>query len=309
MKESIRFLVIDVDGTLTDGKIYMGADGESFKAFDIKDGCGIKDILPQYNITPVVITARESQILANRCKELGIKELHQRCRNKLEKLNEILSAYDATMKNVAYMGDDVLDIPPMQAVKEAGGLAVCPSNAVDCVREEADYICMNKAGEGAVREFIDWLVDFVNEKTLTIIKGYSSEAYQFAKSLFNEHRADGSYHLGDGIIANVMTYVTKPAALTCYECHKRYIDVQYMIYGEELMIIEDVSNMADAVCKEYDAEMDLVLYNYQMGNAKILKAGNVVVLKPNDGHRGAIAVHTPTRIRKIVFKVPKSMSE
>ena len=66
----IKYLIMDVDGTLTDGKIYMGPNGETIKVFDIKDGCGIKDILPQYDIIPVIITARETKMLENRCKEL-----------------------------------------------------------------------------------------------------------------------------------------------------------------------------------------------------------------------------------------------
>lgn len=72
----IKFLVLDVDGTLTDGKIYMGPDSELFKAFDIKDGCGIAVLLPKLGITPIVITARESRIVAKRCQELGIAEVH-----------------------------------------------------------------------------------------------------------------------------------------------------------------------------------------------------------------------------------------
>ena len=68
----IRYLIMDVDGTLTDGKIYMGAAGEVMKAFDIKDGCGIKDILPRCYITPIIITARESKILTNRCDVITI---------------------------------------------------------------------------------------------------------------------------------------------------------------------------------------------------------------------------------------------
>ena len=72
MEKDIKFLVMDVDGTLTDGKIYMGNEGELFKAFDVKDGCGIKDLLPQLGIVPVIITARESKILENRCNELLI---------------------------------------------------------------------------------------------------------------------------------------------------------------------------------------------------------------------------------------------
>ena len=69
----IRILIMDVDGTLTDGKIYMGCQGEVMKAFDVKDGCGIKDILPEAGIIPVIITGRKSEIVKRRCEELNIE--------------------------------------------------------------------------------------------------------------------------------------------------------------------------------------------------------------------------------------------
>lgn len=142
------------------------------------------------------------------------------------------------------------------------------------------------------------------EKGLKLIRDYSFEAYRFAKTFFAEHRSDGTYNLSDGTVANVMTYVTRPAALTCYESHRKNIDIQYLIYGEELMIVEDVAKLAENVYKEYDNEKDCVLYNYENGEVKILKAGDIVVLNPNDGHRGAIAISTPIAVRKMVFKVP-----
>ena len=86
----IKLLVMDVDGTLTDGKIYMGAEGEMMKAFDVKDGYGIAHILPRLGITPVIITGRRSGIVERRCAELGITELYQGVRDKLEKLRELL---------------------------------------------------------------------------------------------------------------------------------------------------------------------------------------------------------------------------
>ena len=73
----VKYFVMDVDGTLTDGKIYMGAEGEILKAFDIKDGCGIHNILIPAGVVPVIITGRSSRILENRCRELGITEVHQ----------------------------------------------------------------------------------------------------------------------------------------------------------------------------------------------------------------------------------------
>ena len=160
----IHFLIMDVDGTLTDGKIYMGQDGELFKAFDIKDGYGIKEILPTHDIIPVIITARESRIVANRCAELCIAELYQGCRNKYEKLLEILkfhSAQDHTdydLSSVAYIGDDLLDLQCIVPVKSHGGYTACPADAVEEVKQVVDYVCTCKAGNGAVREFITRLV-------------------------------------------------------------------------------------------------------------------------------------------------------
>ncbi len=160
-KKDIRFIVMDVDGTLTDGKIYMGQDGELFKAFDIKDGCGIKDILPIFGIIPVIITARESKIVANRCKELGITELHQGCRAKLEKLKEIIKEYGKrdgkvySLSNVAYIGDDILDLQCIEPIKANGGLTACPADAADEVISVVDYVCQRNAGNGAVRELIE----------------------------------------------------------------------------------------------------------------------------------------------------------
>ena len=145
---------MDVDGTLTDGKIYMGNDGEVMKAFNIKDGCGIHDILIPAGITPVIITGRSSKILENRCKELGITNLHQGIRNKVEKLLTITT----DLSTVAYIGDDINDLSCMEPIKEAGGLVGCPADAVQKVKNIADFISTRNGGNGAVREFIEWLL-------------------------------------------------------------------------------------------------------------------------------------------------------
>lgn len=157
----IRFLVMDVDGTLTDGNIYMGQDGELFKAFDIKDGYGVKCLLPDANIIPVVITARNSRIVENRCREMGVTELHQGKMNKYETLLQVLKKYsesdntEYTLANVAYMGDDLLDLQCMKPIKEAGGFVACPNDAVGEVKNIANYVSVKNAGNGAVREIID----------------------------------------------------------------------------------------------------------------------------------------------------------
>lgn len=158
MKE-IVLLVMDVDGTLTDGKIYMGNCGEMIKAFNIKDGYAINEILPHYGIEPIVITGRESLIVEKRCEELGIKKLYQKCSNKKEKLLEIaikkgLSIKDGKIQGVAYIGDDLQDISSMEISEWVG----CPSDAVDEIKKISNYVCKNKGGEGAVREYIEWLI-------------------------------------------------------------------------------------------------------------------------------------------------------
>ena len=155
---------MDVDGTLTDGKIYMSEKGELFKAFDIKDGCGIHDILPHVGIIPAVITARKSNIVENRCKELNIKYCYQGYRDKAEALIELIRSLglhpdeNGVYRDVAYIGDDIIDIPCMKLC----GLNSCPIDAAKEVKRIANFVSSKNGGQGAVREFIDWLVEQFN---------------------------------------------------------------------------------------------------------------------------------------------------
>lgn len=150
----IKYLIMDVDGTLTDGKIYMGSNGEVCKAFNVKDGCGIRDIAIPADIIPIVITGRQSNIVSNRCKEIGIDKVYQGVHNKIEKLLLITSKFS----EVAYIGDDINDIACMYAIKEHGGIVGCPHDAVNEVKEICDFISSYDGGNGAVREFIDWII-------------------------------------------------------------------------------------------------------------------------------------------------------
>ena len=149
---------MDVDGTLTDGKIYMGNDGEVMKAFDIKDGYGIHDLLLPSGIIPVILTGRESYILINRCKELGINKVFQNVHNKLEELIRLVEEDGNNLSNVAYIGDDMNDANCMEAVKEAGGLIGCPNNAVQGIKSMVHFRSKEDGGNGAVREFIEYLL-------------------------------------------------------------------------------------------------------------------------------------------------------
>ncbi len=125
------------------------------KAFNIKDGCGIHDILIPNGIIPVIITGRQSDIVLNRCKELGVTGVFQGVVEKLEKVLQVTS----DLSSVAYIGDDINDLKCMKAVKEHCGIVGCPADAVESVKKTADYITPQNGGEGAVRNFIEWIVE------------------------------------------------------------------------------------------------------------------------------------------------------
>ena len=156
-KKEIKYLFMDVDGTLTDGRIYIGNQGEICKAFHVKDGCGIHDILIQAGIEPVIMTGRTSRIVEERCREIGIKMFYQGVSDKRKKLSEILDAAGCSGSQSAYIGDDINDLTCMEFIKKAGGLTGCPADAVQRVKERADYVCKVNGGHGAVREFIEWI--------------------------------------------------------------------------------------------------------------------------------------------------------
>ena len=153
--DGITLFVMDVDGTLTDGKINMGPDGELFKSFNIRDGYGINEILPAHGIVPAIITGRTSRIVENRARELHITELHQGHHDKLDTLKALMHKYGCERQNVAYIGDDVLDIVCMREC----GLVGCPADASQQVKDIATYICQARGGDGAVREFIEWMLN------------------------------------------------------------------------------------------------------------------------------------------------------
>lgn len=152
-KKDIKVLVMDVDGTLTDGKINMSESGELYKSFHVKDGYGIAHVLKEKGIIPVVITGRTSGILSRRCGELGIKNIYQNVENKIEVLKKIMSDMNLSKENIAYIGDDLNDLECMRESEVVG----CPADAVPGIKSIADFISGKNGGDGAVREFIDWI--------------------------------------------------------------------------------------------------------------------------------------------------------
>lgn len=151
--KKIKMLVMDVDGTLTDGKIYIGPQGEVMKAFNVKDGYAIKHILPEMGIIPVIITGRTSAIVEYRAKELDITELYQGVKDKLAQLKKVAEKFHLTKDQIAYIGDDVNDL---ECIKYCG-FSACPNDAVEEVKQLVDIVITAKGGDGVVRRFVNYL--------------------------------------------------------------------------------------------------------------------------------------------------------
>ncbi len=148
----IELMVFDVDGVLTDGKLYFGATGEALKVFHVLDGTGIK-ALTAAGIATAVISGRESPITLRRCAELGIKHVAQGIADKGAAFDAMRHQLGKTAQVCGYMGDDEIDIPVMKRV----GFAATVPNAADGVAEFAHWVSRREGGAGAVREVCDLL--------------------------------------------------------------------------------------------------------------------------------------------------------
>ncbi len=151
---SIKLLVLDVDGCMTDGSIYLGPDGELMKQFNVKDGYAIKNILKENTIIPAVITGRQSLIVKRRCEELGVADLIQGCTDKLRDLSQLMEKYNINYDEVACIGDDIPDLELVKHCKLSG----CPCDAVNEIKENVSYVSPVPGGHGAVRDIIEWIV-------------------------------------------------------------------------------------------------------------------------------------------------------
>lgn len=149
----IKLILLDVDGTLTDGGIYRGNEGEELKKFNVKDGYAIVTA-QKLGIEFGIITGKKSRLVEVRAEELKIKYLYQGISQKTEILEEIIEKTALRRDEIAYMGDDLNDIRIMKCV----GIKGAPSDAVSEILEIADFVSGKKGGEGAVREFIEYII-------------------------------------------------------------------------------------------------------------------------------------------------------
>ena len=153
LAENVRMLVLDVDGVLTDGRLYYGNSGEEFKAFNIKDGLGIK-LLQRAGIPVAIITGRSSASVLRRAAELGIEHLVQGREDKLTALQELCEQCGLAPGDCAYMGDDLPDLGAINAA----GLGMTVADGAGAVRAAADWCSDAAGGAGAVREACEFIL-------------------------------------------------------------------------------------------------------------------------------------------------------
>lgn len=151
--KKLKLLVLDVDGVLTDGKLFFDNDGNEYKSFHAQDGHGIK-MLRQTGVEVAVISGRKSNSVALRMKNLGIEHVYQGHENKIAAFNEIIEKIGITPEQAAHVGDDVIDLPIMIRV----GLAIAVNDANFAVKQHADWCTTSPGGQGAVREVCDFIM-------------------------------------------------------------------------------------------------------------------------------------------------------
>jgi len=149
----IRLLVLDVDGVLTDGGLYYGPSGEGMKRFHVQDGLAMVEAR-RAGLALAVVSARVSAPVTRRLEELGVTEIHQGAPDKKAAVEELMTRLGLERTQVAVMGDDLNDLPPMRRA----GLALAPRNAVREVREAAHWVSRRPGGAGAVREALELLL-------------------------------------------------------------------------------------------------------------------------------------------------------
>ena len=166
--QQIRLLAMDVDGVLTDGSLNIGAEGELFKAFNAKDGMGIS-LAMRNGLEIALITGRRSEIIHHRAEELGITLLYEGVKDKALQLKQIAAERGISLDEIAYMGDDLNDLPAMVQA----GISFAPADAAKDVLKAVNAVASCNGGRGAVREIIELILE-AQGKWENIVKAYMS---------------------------------------------------------------------------------------------------------------------------------------
>lgn len=151
--KKIKVIVFDVDGVMTDGSLMIGDDGQEYKSFHSLDGLGMK-LLKATGVEMAIITGRTSNVVTKRAETTGIAHFYQGVEDKLEAFEDLIKKMNVSPEECAFMGDDVVDLPPMRRA----GLAITVPTATPIVKQYAHYTTQAQAGRGAVREVCELLM-------------------------------------------------------------------------------------------------------------------------------------------------------
>lgn len=150
----VRFLILDVDGVMTDGTIHFDGEGRETKTFHVWDGLGIRLLREFAGIHTALVSGRASTATEARARDLGIEELHLKVRDKGQALNAILGKYGLQPEEICCMGDDIVDLPILLRV----GLPVSPANGHETAKKASAFVTRRRGGEGAVREVVELIL-------------------------------------------------------------------------------------------------------------------------------------------------------
>ncbi|MDH5483863.1 MAG: 3-deoxy-manno-octulosonate-8-phosphatase KdsC [Gammaproteobacteria bacterium] len=150
----VKLIIFDVDGVLTDGALFLCDDGKEYKAFNSRDGHGFRMLREGSDVEVAIITGRSSRVVSHRMEELGIQHVYQGQRDKRQAFQELLAKTGISAAEVAYVGDDVVDLPIMSQV----GLAICVQDAHPFVKKHSDWITPHVGGRGAGRDVVEMIL-------------------------------------------------------------------------------------------------------------------------------------------------------
>ena len=244
----IKLFAMDVDGVLTDGGMYYTEEGEVMKKFNTRDGMGI-EFLRKSKLIPAIITKESSKIVIKRADKLKVEEVFIGVEDKLKVIEELANKYNLSFEEVAYIGDDINDLPVLEKV----GLSFAPDDAVPEIRQIADYVTSKEGGEGAVRE----AVDFILARNSAISQ--SAEITTKSSKIVNKPWGREIWIAEEEEYAAKVLEINK-GAQTSLHYHAKKKETQYVLEG--VLNIELLD-----------------------GSIKVVNTGGCITFNPGDAHR------------------------
>lgn len=244
----IKLFAMDVDGVLTDGGMYYTEEGEILKKFNTRDGMGI-EFLRKSKIIPAIITKESSKIVIKRADKLRVDEVYIGVEDKLKVIEELANKYNLSFEEVAYIGDDINDLPVLEKV----GLSFAPDDAVPEIRQAVDYVTSKKGGEGAFREAVDFIL---------------------ARNSAISHSAE--------ITTKSSKIVNKPWGREIWIAEEEEYTGKILEINKDMQINLHYHTKEKGTLHLFEGILSVELLN---GTAVIISSGETITFNPGDAHR------------------------